>query len=167
MKPMRRSFFAHYPFRCQPHARLDICGCGGRAMGFMPENRFGAGGKRGFCWSQRQAGLAIQPLFGLGFRLRWSGSAVEGIVRIRVWISRQGARFVRIGARFVRIGARFVRIGARFARIGARFARIGARFAREFRVIGADWQVWEAPSPRFSPLPRVSRVWSDGWNRLQ
>ena len=48
-------------------------------MGFMPENRFGAGGRRGFRWSQSQAGLAVQPFFGLGFRLRWSGSAVEGL----------------------------------------------------------------------------------------
>ena len=78
MKPLRTSFTDH-PFRRQPHARRDICGCGALPMGFMPENRFGAGGKRVFCWLQRQAGLAIQPLFGLGFRLRWSGSAVEGL----------------------------------------------------------------------------------------
>ena len=37
----------------------------------------GAGGKRGFCWFQSQAGLAVQPMFGLGFRLRWLGSAME------------------------------------------------------------------------------------------
>ena len=78
MELMRPSFTDHL-FRWRPRARLDICSRGERPMGFMPENRFGAGGKRGFYWSQSQAGLAIQPLFGLGFRLRWSGSAVEGL----------------------------------------------------------------------------------------
>ena len=76
MELTRRSFDDH-PFRWPPRARRDICGCGAPPMGFMPENRFGAGGTRGFCWFQSQAGLAIQPMFGLGFRLRWSGSAVE------------------------------------------------------------------------------------------
>ena len=123
MRPPRPSFTDH-SFRWQPHARLDIYGRGARPMGFMPENRFGAGGKRGFRWSQSQAGLAIQPLFGLGFRLRWLGSAMEGLSVFGYGMSRQGARF----------------------------ARIGARFVREFRGIGADWQVWEAQSPRFSPL---------------
>ena len=99
-------------------------------MGFTPENRFDARAKRGLCWSQSQAGLAIQPFFGLGFRLRWSGSAVERLSVFGHGLAAIGARFVRIGARFVRIGARFVRIGARFVRIGARFACIGARFAR-------------------------------------
>ena len=78
MKPARRSFDDH-PFRWSPRARRDICSRGAPPMGFMPENRFGAGGKRGFCWSQSQAGLAIQPMFGLGFRLGWSGSAVDGL----------------------------------------------------------------------------------------
>ena len=96
MEPTRRSFFADKSFRCQPQARRDICGRGGRAMGFTPENRFGAGGKRVFCWSQRQACLAIQPMFGLGFRLRWSGSAVERLSVFGYGISRQGARFVSI-----------------------------------------------------------------------
>ena len=82
MELMRRSFAHHLfrrPFRWPPHARRDIRGCGERTTGFTPENRFGAGGKRGLRWSQRQAGLAVQPMFGLGFRLRWSVSAVDGL----------------------------------------------------------------------------------------
>ena len=114
---LTRPCFDDHSFRWPPRARLDICGRGAPPMGFTPENRFGARATRGFYWSQRQAGLAIQPFFGWGFRLRWSGSAVEEIVRIRVWISRQGARFARIDARFARIGVRFARIDARFARL--------------------------------------------------
>ena len=83
MKPMRPSFVPHplrRPFRWPPHARLDICGRGERPMAFMPEKRFGAGAKRVFCWSQSQAGLAIQLLFGLGFRLRRRG--LGGMARV-------------------------------------------------------------------------------------
>ncbi len=162
MELMRPAFTDH-SFRRPPCARRDIGGRGGRAMGFTPENRFGAGSKRGFCWSQRRAGLAIQPMFGLGFRLRWSGSAVERLsvfgyglaatARVLSVLARVLSVLARVlpvfGARFARIGARFVRIGARFARIGARFVRIGAHFVHEFRVIGADWGVWEASSARF------------------
>ena len=78
MEPMRCSFFADYLFP-GPHTRRGICGRGERPIAFTPENCFGAGAKQVFCWFQSQAGLAIQPLFGLGFRLRWSGSAVEGL----------------------------------------------------------------------------------------
>ena len=53
MEPLRRSFDDHL-FRWPPRARRGICGCGERPAGFMSENRFG-----------------------LGFRLRWSGSVVE------------------------------------------------------------------------------------------
>ena len=89
-----RSFDDH-PFRWPPRARRDICSRGAPPMGFMPENRFGAGGKRGLCRSQSQAGLAVSfALVGVGG---------GGIVRIRVWISRQGARCVRFFVRFVRI----------------------------------------------------------------
>ena len=55
--------------------------------------------------------------FRLGVSFALVGVGGGEIVRIRVWISRQGARFVRIGARFARIGARFARIGVRFARL--------------------------------------------------
>ena len=74
---LTRLAFTDYSLRCQPRARRGIRGRGERPAGFTPENRFGAGGKRGVYWSQSQAGLAVQPVFGLGFRLRWSGSAVE------------------------------------------------------------------------------------------
>ena len=74
---LTRHSFAHYLFRWPLHARLDICVRGERPVGFTLENRFGARATRGFYWSQRQAGLAIQPLFGLGFRLRWSESGLE------------------------------------------------------------------------------------------
>ena len=77
MELMRRLFFADYLFRWPPCARRDIYSRGGRPIAFTPENRFDACVKRVFYWSQSQAGLAIQPLDGLGFRLRWSGSAVE------------------------------------------------------------------------------------------
>ena len=121
---LTRPAFAHHSFRWPPRARRDICGCGGRAMGFMPEKRFGAGGKRGFRWFQSQAGLAVQPMFGLGFRLRWLGAAMDRLSVFGHGLAAKGARFVCIGARFVRIGARFDRIRVRFDRIGARFARI-------------------------------------------
>ena len=125
---LTRLAFTDHSFRWQPHTRRDIGGRGERTAAFTPENRFGAGGKRGLRWSQRQAGLAVQPFFGLGFRLRWSGSAVERLSVFGYGIGCQGARFVRLGARFVRTGARFV--------------RIFVRFVHEFRVIGADWQVF-------------------------
>ena len=142
MKPVRPSF-ADHPFRWRPHARLDICGRGERPMAFMPENRFGAGAKRGLCWSRSQAGLAIQLLFGFGLRLRRRGAGRDGSSIFEHGSAHNGARFVRIFVRFVRISVRFV--------------RIPVRFVREFREIGADWGVWEGSSPRFSPLPNQNR----------
>ena len=131
METPRRSFDDH-PFRWPPRARRDICGCGGRAMGFMPENRFGAGGKRGFCWSQSQAGLAVQPFFGLGFRLRWSGSAVDGLPVFGYGLAAT-ARVLTVLARVLTV-----------------FVYVLTAFVHEFRGIGADWEVWGAPSPCFS-----------------
>ncbi len=127
MEPMRPSFAHHpfrRPFRWPSHARLDICSRGERAMGFTPENRFDAGATRGFYWFQRQAGLAIQPMFGLGFRLRWSGSAVE---RLSIFGYGLAAR----------------------ARVLSVLARVLPACVHEFRGIGADWGVWEASSARF------------------
>ncbi len=51
---LTRCSFDDHLFRWPPRARRGICGCGERPAGFMSENRFG-----------------------LGFRLRWSRSAVE------------------------------------------------------------------------------------------
>ena len=48
--------------------------------------------------------------FRLGVSFALVGVGGGEIVRIRVWISRQGARFVHIGVRFARIGARFARL---------------------------------------------------------
>ena len=132
---LTRPSFAHHPFRrpfrWPSHARRDICGRGERAMAFTPENHFGARAKRGLCWSQSQAGLAIQPMFGLGFRLRWSGSAVE---RLSVFGYGLAAR-----ARVLSVLARVLPV----------LARVLPACVHEFRGIGADWGVWEAPSARF------------------
>ena len=124
MKPMRPSF-ADHPFRWPPHARLDICGRGERPMAFMPENRFGAGGKRGLCWSRSQAGLAIQLLLGLGLRLRRQRSGRDGSSIFEHGSAHNGARFVRIAVRFVRIAVRFVRIPFVLSVNLGRSARIG------------------------------------------
>ena len=83
MELMRWTFFAHHPFRWQSRARREICGRGGAPRGFMPENCFGANVKRGFCGSQSQAGLAIQPLVGLGFGWRWLGTGRDCIARFK------------------------------------------------------------------------------------
>ena len=39
--------------------------------------------KRGFCGSQSQAGLAIQSLVGLRFRLRWTAAGRDGAAVLR------------------------------------------------------------------------------------
>ena len=82
MELMRGSFFADYFFACRL-AAADIGGGGGAPRGFMPENCFGASGKRGFCGSQSQAGLAIQPLVGLGFGWRRLGAGRDCIARFK------------------------------------------------------------------------------------
>ena len=83
MELMRGSFFADYFFACRPYARREICGRGGAPMAFIGENRLGANVKRGFCGSQSQAGLAIQPLVGLGFGWRWLGTGRDCIARFK------------------------------------------------------------------------------------
>ena len=145
MKPARPSFVDHL-FRWQPHARRDICGRGDRPMAFMPENRFGAGAKRVFCWSQSQAGLAIQPLFGLGFRLRWSGLAVEGLSVFGYGLAAR----VRVLSVCVRICVLFVRFFVRLSmNLGesARISRFGKRHHRVFR---------------HSPASNLRRIWIIG-----
>ena len=51
----------------------------------MPENRFGAGAKRGFCGSQSQAGLAIQPLGADGFVCAGGAAVLDGIAIFASW----------------------------------------------------------------------------------
>ena len=143
METPRRSFDDH-PFRRQSHARRDICGCGAPPMGFMPENRFGAGGKRGFCWSQSQAGLAVQPFFGLGFRLRWSGSAVDGLTVFGYELAAR-ARVLSVLMYVLTVLVYVLTV----------FVYVLTAFVHEFRGIGADWQVWEAQSPCFSSSSAV------------
>ena len=135
MESTRPSFDDH-SFRRPLYARLDICARGARPMGFMPENRFGAGGKRGFCWSQRQAGLAVQPFFGLGFRLRWSGrrwrdcpySGMESVARARV---------LSVLARVLPVLARVLPVLARVLSMNlgesAQIGEFGKRHHRVFR----------------------------------
>ena len=158
MKLTRRSFDDH-PFRLPPRARRDICGCGAPPMGFILENRFGAGGERGFRWSQSQAGLAVQPFFGLGFRLRWSGSAADGLTVFGYVLT----VFVHVLTVFVHVLTVFVYVLTVFGYGLAARVRVLTVFlfflsacVHEFRGIGADWGVWGAPSPCFSPLPCFS-----------
>ena len=140
MKLMRPAF-AHHLFRQPPYARRDIYGCGERAAGFMPEKRFGAGGKRGFRWSQSQAGLAVQPSFGLGFRLRWSGSAADGL-SVLVYVLSVLARVLSVLARVLSVLARVLTVLARVLPVLARVlsmnlgesARIGEFGERHHRV---------------------------------
>ena len=138
MELMRCSFFADYPFRW-PSCAARYLRPRRVSDGIYARKSFRRGRQAGVLLVSKSSGPCGSAVFRLGVSFALVGVGGGGIVRIRVWISRQGARFVHIGARFVRIGARFV--------------RIGARFVHEFRGIGADWGVWEAPSPRFSPFP--------------
>ena len=146
MEPTRLSF-AHHPLRWPPHARRDIYGRGERPAGFTPENRFGAGGKRGFYWSQSQAGLAVQPFFGLGFRLRWSGSAMEGlpvlarVLPVLVYVLSVLARVLSVLARVLPVLARVLPVLARVLSINlgesARISRFGKRH-REANLVDIE-----------------------------
>ena len=155
MKPARRSFDDH-PFRWPPRARRDICVRSAPTMGFTPENRFGAGGKRGLRWSQRQAGLAVQPFFGLGFRLRWSGSAVERLTVFGYELAAT-ARVLTVSVYVLTVSVYVLTVSVYVLTVSVYvltvFAYVLTAFVHEFRGIGADWGVWEAPSPCFLPLP--------------
>ena len=94
---LTRHSFADYPFRWPPHARRDIYSRGAPPMGFTPENRFGAGGRPGVLLVSTSSGPCGSAHVWLGVSFALVGVWAGGIVRIRVWISRQGARFVRIG----------------------------------------------------------------------
>ena len=139
MKPARFSF-AHHPLRRPPCARRDIYGRGERTAGFTPENRFGAGGKRGFYWSQSQAGLAVQPFFGLGFRLRWLGSAVEGLP-VLARVLPVLARVLSVLARVLSVLARVLPVLARVLSMNlgesARISRFGKRH-REANLVDIE-----------------------------
>ena len=146
---LTRASLRRSSFSLAAYARLDICGRGEPPMAFMPENRFGAGAKRGLCRSQSQAGLAIQPLFGLGFRLRWSGSAVEGLPVFGYGLAAR-ARVLTVLARVLTVLARVLTVLARVLTV---FVCVLSAWVRGFKGIGADWGVWEAQLLRFSPLP--------------
>ena len=127
MELMRPSFFAVHSFRWQSRARRDICNRGERTAAFTAENRFGAGATRGFCWSQRQADLAIQPVFGLGFRLRWSGSVVE---RLSVL-----ARILSVLARILSVLTRILSVLTRVLSVLTRILPVLARVLSVFLLV--------------------------------
>ena len=128
MEPMRRSFFADHPFRwpscaaryLQPRRVSD---------GIYARNLFRRGATRGFCWSQSQAGLVVQPFFGLRFRLRWSGSAVDGLSVFGYGLAAR-ARVLSVLARVLSVLARVLTVNlGESARIG----EFGRRHHRVFR----------------------------------
>ena len=129
MKPARRSFDDH-PFRWPPRARRDICGCGAPPMGFMPENRFGAGGKRGVLLILMSSGPCDSAHVWLGVSFGLVGVGGARFDRIRVRFDRIRVRFDRIRVRFDRIRVRFDRIRVRFDRTRVRFDRTRVRFDR-------------------------------------
>ena len=111
--------------------------------GIYARKTFRRGRQAGVLLVSKSSGPCGSAHVWLGVSFALVGVGGGWIVRIRVWISRQGARFVRIGVRFDRIGARFDRIGARFARIfvllsmnlgeSARIGEFGERHHRVFR----------------------------------
>ena len=141
MELMRPSFFAVHSFRWQPCARRDICGRGERTAAFTAENRFGAGATRGLCWSQRQAGLAIQPLDGLGFRLRWSGSVVERLSVFGYGLAAT-ARVLSVLARVLSVLTRVLSVFLLVLSVNlggsARIGEFGERHHRVFRHSQTD-----------------------------
>ena len=155
---LTRPSFAHYPFRWPPRARRDICGRGAPPMGFTPENRFGAGARRGFYWSQRQAGLAIQPLFSLGFRLRWSGRRWRKLSVFGYGLAAR-ARVLSVLTRVLSVLTRVLSVLAYVLPVLTSvlpvLTSVLPACVHGFKGIGADWGVWEAQSPCFSPLPVV------------
>ena len=101
MKLTRRSF-DDYPFRWPPRARRDICGRGA-PDGIYARKSFRRGRQAGVPLVSKSSGPCGSAVFRLGVSFALVGVGGGGIVRIRVWISRQGARCVRFFVRFVRI----------------------------------------------------------------
>ena len=77
--------FAHYFSRWQLHARLAIRRGGGPRWPLYGKIALARMSRQGSYWSQSQAGLAIQPLVGLGFRWRWPGFGRDGVAVFASW----------------------------------------------------------------------------------
>ena len=102
--------------------------------GIYARKTFRRGRQAGVLLVSKSSGPCGSAVFRLGVSFALVGVWAGGIVRIRVWISRQGARFVRIGVRFDRIGARFARIFVLLSMNLGESARIGEFGERHHRV---------------------------------